>query len=50
MSVVCVRVLLKSEMHSQKCGKYTDIKFRENPSDGIRAVPRGQTDRRDEVT
>jgi hypothetical protein len=34
-----------------KCGKDTNTKFRENPSDVIRVVPCGQTDRQthDEV-
>jgi len=40
---------MKLEFSQQIFGKSSNIKFHENPSSGIRLVPFGRTDRRDEA-
>jgi hypothetical protein len=40
---------MKLEFSRQNLEKYSNIKFRENPSSGSQGFPCGQTDKRDEA-
>ena len=44
MSFSLRKVLMKLKVAEQTFGKYSNIKFRENPSSGRRVVPCGETD------
>ena len=47
--VISCHFLIRIEFSRKIFEKYTNIKFRRNPSNGSRCVPRGWTDRHDEA-